>query len=309
MARNLKLGIAPIGWTNDDLPELGGEIPFEQCVSEMALAGYEGCEVGTKFPKNANDLKRALELRQLSICNQWFSYTLTTDPFAEVRKAFEGHLDFLQAMGSPIVGGGECGKSIHSKPGPVTEEKVHFTGDEWNRLTKGLNELGKIARDRGLTLAFHHHMGTGIQSMAETDRLLDNTYSENVSLNYDCGHFVFAGEDPIVALERYKDRIAHIHLKDIRLPILNRVKEERLSFLQAVKAGIFTVPGDREGSIDFDSIFKIIKEINYRGWLVVEAEQDPAKADPLEYALMARDFIAKQLSRHNLQVKENDVGG
>ncbi len=300
IASNVKLGIAPIGWTNDDIPELGGQISFEQCVSEMALAGFQGCEIGIKYPRNIHQLKKALELRKLEICNQWFTYTLTVDPLGEVSKEFKAHLDFLEAMGAKVVGGGECGNAIHGKAIPILGEKVAFSEEEWQKVTKGLNELGEIARDRGFKLAYHHHMGTGVQSIAETDRLLESTNPDYVFLNYDCGHFVFAGEDPVVALKKYIDRVAHIHLKDVRQSILKRVKNNKLSFLEAVIAGVFTVPGDKEGSIDFPSLFEILEKSKYDGWLVVEAEQDPAKANPLEYAMMAKNYIVQQLSAQHL---------
>ncbi len=293
---NVKLGIAPIGWTNDDLPELGGEIPFEQCVSEMALAGYEGCEIGNKFPKDTGQLRQALNSRGLQICNQWFSYTLTSEPFDKVRAAFEQQLDFLEKMGTRIIGGGEVGTSIQGQPIPVLDHKVKFTEDQWKTFNHGLNELGKIARDRDFKLAFHHHMGSGIQSMEETDRLLNETHPDYVFLNYDCGHFRFAGEDPVAALNKYISRTAHVHLKDIRPSVYEAVKQQKMSFLQAVSAGVFTVPGDPDGCIDFPALFKVLDQHNYDGWLVVEAEQDPAKANPYRYSLMANHYIQYQLS-------------
>jgi inosose dehydratase len=290
---NIKLGVAPINWTNDDMPELGGENTFEQCVSEMALAGFTGCEVGNKFPRDTNVLRKALELRGLQICNQWNSYELTTRSLADNRRSFTELLDFLEAMGAKVIGGGETGNSCQGQMHvPVFEGKGMLnTREEWDSFTFGLNELGKIARDRGMKLAFHHHMGTCIQTMAETDRLLNETDPENVFLNYDCGHFHFAGEDPVAALEKYIGRTAHIHLKDIRPDVLQRVHDEKLSFLTAVKQGVFTVPGDVEGCIDFPSLFEVIRLSDYSGWIVLEAEQDPAKANPLEYAIMARKFF------------------
>ncbi|MDH3650904.1 MAG: myo-inosose-2 dehydratase [Saprospiraceae bacterium] len=294
---NVRLGIAPINWTNDDLPELGGEIPFEQCISEMALAGYQGCEVGTKYPRDPIILRKYLDLRGLQICNQWFSYELTTRSFEENKMSFNGHLDFLETMGANIIGGGEVGNSCQGKMDiPVLAGKGTLkSNSEWRQFCDQLNELGKIAKDRGFKLAFHHHMGTVIQSMAETDRLLENTHPENVWLNYDCGHFTFAGEDPVSTFQRYVERVAHIHLKDVRPQILKRVETERLSFLNAVKLGVFTVPGDSEGCIDFDALFAAMKKSEYEGWIVVEAEQDPAQANPFEYAVLARNFIRKQL--------------
>ncbi|WP_254560781.1 myo-inosose-2 dehydratase [Dyadobacter diqingensis] len=290
---NIKLGVAPINWTNDDMPELGGENTFEQCISEMALAGFTGCEVGNKFPRNTDVLKKALELRGLQICNQWNSYELTTKSLEENIKSFTELLDFLETMGAKVIGGGEVGNSCQGQMTvPVFEGKGMLnTDEEWKTFTHGLNELGKIARQRGMKLAFHHHMGTCIQTIAETDRLMRETDPENVYLNYDCGHFYFAGEDPVEALKKYIGRTAHIHLKDIRPNVLQRVHDEKLSFLTAVKQGVFTVPGDSEGCIDFPSLFEVIKNSDYEGWIVLEAEQDPAVANPLEYAMIARKFF------------------
>jgi len=290
---NINLGVAPINWTNDDMPELGGENTFEQCISEMALAGFTGCEVGNKFPRDTDVLKKALDLRGLQICNQWNSYELTTKSLEENIKNFTGLLDFLETMGAKVIGGGEVGNSCQGQMTvPVFEGKGMLnTDEEWKSFTTGLNELGKIARARGMKLAFHHHMGTCIQTIAETDRLMAETDPENVYLNYDCGHFYFAGEDPVEALKKYIGRTAHIHLKDIRPNVLQRVHNEKLSFLTAVKQGVFTVPGDKEGCIDFPSLFEVIKESNYQGWIVLEAEQDPAVANPLEYAIIARKFF------------------
>lgn len=286
----VKLGIAPIGWTNDDMPDLGGAITFEQCVSEMALAGFVGCEVGNKFPKDPQTLGKALGLRGLQVCNAWFSPYLTVQPFEQVKADFIKHCQFLQAMGATIVGGGEQGHSCQGQVDvPVFEGKGVFTEEDWDRLTRGLNELGRIAKDHGLTLSYHHHMGTGVQTLAETDRLLESTDPDLVGLNYDSGHFYFAGEDPVEALRRYVSRVTHVHLKDVRTGERERAMENRLSFLDAVRSGVFSVPGD--GVIDFPAIFAILEDAGYTGWLVVEAEQDPAKANPLEYALMARAYI------------------
>ncbi len=295
-SRSIQLAIAPIGWTNDDLPELGGDIPFEQCISEMALAGYLGCEIGNKFPDDPQTLKHYLNLRGLQVCNQWFSYELTTKSWVENKEAFAEHLDFLATMNCTIVGGGEVGNSCQGRLDiPVFEGKGMLNSqEEWKKFTFSLNELGKMAQDKGLKLSFHHHMGTCIQTLDETLRLLDMTDERYVGLNYDCGHFYFSGEDPVEALQKCLPRVTHVHLKDIRPNVLHRVKEERMSFLAAVKTGVFTVPGDPEGCIDFDPIFTLLKENGYRGWWVVEAEQDPYKANPYEYALIARNFIRER---------------
>jgi len=290
MNKNVKLAIAPIAWTNDDLPELGGENTFEQCISEMALAGFKGSEVGNKYPNDPKKLKHALDLRGLTICNAWFSTFFTSKPIEETIDNFKETIDFLYQVGARVVGASEQGNSIQGKMDvPVLTEKPYYTDEEWEMVTDGLNKLGKIANKKGMTLTYHHHMGTGIQDLEEIDKLMEMTDPNLLSLLFDTGHARFAGIDPVELVTKYIDRIKHVHLKDIRKDVLETVKKEKMCFLNAVKKGVFTVPGD--GMIDFEPIFKVLAEKDYTGWMVVEAEQDPAKANPFEYALMARDYI------------------
>lgn len=287
--KKIRLAIAPIGWTNDDLPELGGQIPFEQCVSEMALAGFEGSEVGNKYPKDPAVLNKALGMRGLTICNAWFSSFLTTKPYEEVEKEFIKHRDFLHAVGARVIGAAEQGHSIQGQDLPVFDKKPSFTDEEWKRLCTGLNRLGERAKEKGMTLTYHHHMGTGVQTASEIDRLMEGTTTGLLDLLYDTGHLVFSGEDHLAVLAKWGKRIRHVHLKDVRPEVVAKVKKDKLSFLTAVKSGAFTVPGD--GSVDFVPVFKGLDKVGYQGWWVVEAEQDPAKANPLEYAIKARKYI------------------
>jgi len=289
----VKLGIAPIAWTNDDMPELGKENTFEQCVSEMALAGFTGSEVGNKYPKDTNVLKKALELRNMNIASAWFSSFLTTKPLQETIDGFIKHRDFLHEMGAKVVVVSEQGHSIQGMMDtPIFKEKPVFTDDEWVKLSQGLNKLGELAKEKEMKLVFHHHMGTGVQTTAEIEKLMEMTDPSLVYLLFDTGHLTFSGEDAEAVLRKFVNRIKHVHLKDIRPEIRKRVIEENMSFLQAVKSGTFTVPGD--GCIDFEPLFKILAENNYEGYLLVEAEQDPAKANPLEYAIKARKYIAEK---------------
>ncbi|WP_294523030.1 myo-inosose-2 dehydratase [uncultured Anaerovibrio sp.] len=287
---NIKLGIAPIAWTNDDMPDLGAENTFEQCVSEMALAGFTGCEVGNKYPKDPVVLKKALDLRGMQIASAWFSSFLLTQPYEQVEKDFIAHCEFLKAMGAKFCNVAEQGNSVQGQLNtPVFAGKPVNTEEQWKLLTEGLNKLGSVAKKIGLTMTYHHHMGTGVQTEAEIDRLMRDTDPELVFLLYDTGHLVCSGEDYIGILKKYLPRIRHIHLKDIRMSIRNKVKDEDMSFLDGVRAGMFTVPGD--GNVDFEPIFDIVNQSNYDGWFIVEAEQDPAKANPLEYAIKARKYI------------------
>ena len=289
----VKLGIAPIAWTNDDMPDLGAENTFEQCVSEMALAGFSGCEVGNKYPKNPETLQKALKLRGLQICNQWFSSFLLTKPFEEVERDCRAQLAFLKAMGSKRIGFSEQSYSIQGKAVPIFGEKHVMNDAEWKTLCEGLNRLGKIALEEyGISLTYHHHMGTVVQDAEETERLMSQTDPQYVSLLYDTGHFAYCGVDPLEMVKKYAGRIKHVHLKDIRPQMVEKVRNENLSFLEGVRLGAFTVPGD--GCIDFAPIFEVLEKSGYQGWMLVEAEQDPAKANPLEYAIRARNFIAEK---------------
>ena len=288
----VKLGIAPIGWTNDDMPDLGAENTFQQCVSEMALAGFTGCEVGNKYPKDTAVLKKALELRNMQICNAWFSSFLLTKPYEEVEADFVKHITFLKEMGAKVVGISEQSYSIQGTDKPIFEAKYVMNDAEWDVFCKGLNRLGKTAKDMGIALTLHHHMGTVVQTEAEIDRMMENTDPELFSLLFDSGHLAYCGEDYMSVLKKYAKRIKHVHLKDIRPEVIARVKAEHLSFLQGVRLGTFTVPGD--GAIDFGPIFDVLAENDYEGYVLVEAEQDPAIANPLEYAIKARKYIAEK---------------
>lgn len=289
--KNVKLGIAPIAWTNDDLPELGGENTFQQCVSEMALAGFTGSEVGNKYPRDPAVLKPMLELRGIEICNAWFSTFLISRPYAQTEAAFKEHVAFLAAMGAKVVGVSEQSYSTQGiQSQPVFEGKYEMNDAQWDALCDGLNRLGRLSLEEyGVALTFHHHMGTVVQSAAETDRLMAGTDPTYVSLLFDSGHFAYCGEDPTELVRRYTKRIKHVHLKDIRPEVVAKVRENRWSFLKGVRQGAFTIPGD--GCVEFDPIFACLAESGYEGYMVVEAEQDPARANPLEYAIRARKFI------------------
>jgi inosose dehydratase len=290
----VKLGIAPIAWTNDDLPELGKENTFEQCVSEMALAGFTGSEVGNKYPTDTDELKKALDLRGVQICNAWFSTFFTTQPEEETLEAFKQHRDFLHTMGAKVIGCSEQGHSIQGMDKPIFEEKPVFTDEEWTRLANGYNKLAKLAAEKDMKVSIHHHMGTGVQTPAEVEKYMTMT-NDDVYLLFDTGHMYFSEgtqESVDAVINNYKERIVHVHLKDVREDVLKKARDEKWSFLKGVKAGVFTVPGD--GIIAFDHTFDVLAKDNYEGWMVVEAEQDPAIANPLEYAMKARNFIKEK---------------
>ena len=286
---SVKLAIAPIAWTNDDLPELGGHISFEQCVEEMAAAGFTGSEIGNKYPRNPDVLKQALEQRGLQISSAWFSTFFSEEGRSrETVDKYVEHMNFLKAMGARVVNVCECGHCVQMGSRHVFD-RPEYSDEQWQQVAQGLNMIGKIALENDMINAYHYHMGTMVQNLEETDRLMELTDPGLVHLLVDTGHSHYAGDDPLSIVRKYGPRIRNVHLKDIRQEILDIAHSGKMSFLDSVRAGVFTVPGD--GCINFLPIFKALAELGYQGWFVVEAEQDPEKANPLKYAKMARNFI------------------
>lgn len=295
----VRIGINPLTWTNDDMPELGGETPLEVCLKETAQAGYAGIELGNKFPRQADTLRPILERHGLALVSGWYSGQLLTRSVADEKKAVEDHLTLLAAMGCPVMVFAEVSGCIHGqRQTPLSKRPVLKAGD-WPQFGKRLTEMAKYLAGRGLRMAFHHHMGTVVQSAEDVMRMMEHTGDE-VGLLLDTGHLTFAGADPVRIAADYAARITHVHCKDIRADVLARVRDEDWSFLNAVLAGTFTVPGD--GCVDYGRIFPLLAKAKYAGWLVVEAEQDPAKAHPLTYARMGYDYLRKAAPAAGLKV-------
>ncbi|KKI89872.1 inosose dehydratase [Bacillus sp. SA1-12] len=300
--QEIRWGIAPIGWRNDDLPEIGKENTLSHLLSDIVVAGFQGTEVGGFFPE-AEVLNKEIKLRNLKIAGQWFSSFLIRDGLEEASKAFHQHCEYLQEVKADVAVVSEQTYSIQGTTKNVFTEKPVFTDEEWNQLCQGLNELGKIAEQYNLKLVYHHHMGTGVQTLEEIDRLLDNTDSNHVHLLYDTGHIYVSDGDYMKLLTKHINRIKHVHFKDVRDQQLAQCREKGESFLQSFLNGMFTVPGD--GCIDFTEVYQILLDHNYKGWIVIEAEQDPSVAHPLEYALIARKYIDETL----LTLKKTEIVG
>jgi inosose dehydratase len=288
----IRFGITPTGWWNDDFLDIDIGIPFEQCVSEMALAGFEGCSVGHKYPKDTNVLKRELDLRGLRVSEPWTStYFTVAAMFDKTVADFQDSLAFIKTMGGTDLVVAELGASSHVLPVALVPNRPILTNEQWTALTSGLNHLGRIADEAGMRLCYHHHMGTGVMTRADVDRLMETTEPKLVNLLVDTGHITFAGDDPLALVRAYGSRIKHVHLKNIRRPVMEEARRKNLSFKESILEGVFTVPGDPEGSIDFPPILEALAEADFEGWLVIEAEQNPAKGTPLHYAKMARNYL------------------
>ncbi|UCE03788.1 MAG: myo-inosose-2 dehydratase [Candidatus Latescibacterota bacterium] len=288
----VRIGANPIIWSNDDFHDLGGDIPLERCLSEMHAAGYAGSELGHKFPRGADTLAPLLDRYDLDLVSGWHSFQLLDGRFEEERERYMQHMEFMARMRCHVVIVAECSRRIYNDP----LKSLQFDRREgllepadWGRLASRLETLARATAERGLEMVYHHHMGTVIQNASEIDELMARTSS--LRLLVDTGHLLFADADPLHVLRRHVERVGHVHLKDVRPDTLMRVRADRLSFSEAVRAGVFTVPGD--GAIDFEPILVLLREHGYRGWLVVEAEQDPRLSQPLHYARMGRDYLRR----------------
>jgi inosose dehydratase len=296
-----RLGISPIGWSNDDLPELGGAIPLETCLGEARLAGFEGIELGNKFLRDPAVLRPILERHGLSLISGWYSGRLLERSVAEEIGAIEGHRALLAAMGCAVLVYAETTGSIAGDRNLPLSSRPRLGAGDWRDFGGRLSELAEQLSQRGLRLTYHHHMGTVVESEAEIDRLMATT-SDSVGLLLDTGHLVFAGADPARLARRYGPRINHIHCKDVRRDVLARIRAADASFLDAVLDGVFTVPGD--GCIDFGELLAALAAAHYGGWLVVEAEQDPTKAPPLAYARLGFAHLRAAAARAGLLSEE-----
>lgn len=291
--RRVRVGAVPNAWSNDDLPDLGKDTTFEQTIDEMALAGYEGTELGSKYPTDAKTLKAALESRGLDASGAWVSCFFASDEGAheQTLQTFQEQIPFFKEVGIRDVYVAEVTHAVHQQPVGALANRPKFDDTQWKAMVTGLNEMGGVAAENDLKICYHHHVGTAVQTNDDVDRLMEDTDPDSVWLLLDPAHSVVGGGNPLSLARDHVTRIGHVHLKNTREPVLQRMRNDDLSFWDGLREGIFTVPGDPEGMIDLEPILKVLDDAGYEGWLVVEAEQDPAKANPLEYFRMAREYL------------------
>jgi len=284
------------------MPELGGETSLDQCLDEASQAGFIGIESGGKFPKTSEELLPKLDNYNLNLCSGWYGGNLRQNSTDEEKQLIRGQLDLFKDCNAPCIVFAEVSGSIQGDPNRKLSTRPQMDNEEWNSFCNKLSEMGKFLEGEGMPLAYHHHMGTVIETHEDTIRLLENT-DDSVKLTLDTGHMLFAQGNSKKILEDFSSRIIHIHCKDIRKNVLDNSLENDLSFRGAFLDGAFTVPGD--GCIDYKPLFDILKIKNYSGWLVVEAEQDPAKANPFKYAKIGYKYLTETLKASNIEIFKN----
>ncbi len=281
MTLDVRIGINPISWSNDDLPSLGGETPLDVALAEGCKIGYEGFELGNKFPREPAALQEKLREHSQALVSGWYSGRLAQRSAAEEIESVAAHLELLAYNGASVMVYGEVADAIQGAPLPLYKRPRFRSDAQWRAYGQRLDEFGAHLATRGVRLAYHHHMGAYVQSPEDVDTLMQVT-GPDVGLLFDTGHITFGGGDAVGVLTKHVKRVCHVHCKDVRPQVMAMARNRQWSFLQSVINGVFTVPGD--GAVDFDGVLRVLAQNGYRGWLVVEAEQDPAVAPSYEYA-------------------------
>jgi len=295
----INLGIAPIAWSNDDMPDLGGDTPIETCLFEARSVGFRGIELGGKFPRNPGTIKYLLNKFDLEMPGGWYGAYLNERSVEEEWQAMQNQIELYKLINSSVFIFADVSGSIQGEPKIPLSRRPRLKDNEWNDYCNKISEIAKRLSDIGLPMSYHEHMGTIIQSEQDVYRLLDNT-NDKTSLLFDTGHILFAKGDYESILKKYVSRVNHVHCKDIRKKILDRSLSNDLSFRDSFLKGVFTVPGD--GCINYKPLFKTLYDNKYSQWLIVEAEQDPKKANPLEYAKIGYKYLNRILTEVGYQI-------
>lgn len=304
MASKVRLAVAPIGWSNDDMPELGGDIPLSQCLRESREAGFCGTELGGKFPRDAEALRPQLAEHNLKLASGWFSgLLLQNGSVDEEMQRMRAQLETFAALETATLFYAETTGTIQAQMDRPLSTRPKMADDEFPAYGKKLTALAERMRgDFGVAMAYHHHMGTVVESENDVDLLMKHTGAA-VGLLADSGHIAFAEGHGAAMVRRHAARLRYVHCKDLRAEPLAAARAGDFSFMRAVLAGVFTVPGD--GHLDFDEFLQAVAECDYEGWLVVEAEQDPAKANPLEYSRRGGEHLRACCQRAGIVVVED----
>jgi len=289
----IKLGIAPIAWSNDDMPQLGGDTPIETCLNEAASVGYSGIELGGKFPRNPGIIKFLLKKNNLSLPGGWYGSKLRQRNLEVEWQSMQEQIELLKMLNSDVFIFADISDSIQGKEDIPLSNRPSLNVDEWKEYCQKISEISNRLSDVGLPISYHQHMGTIIQSEKDVDRFIELT-NENTNLCYDTGHLIFAEANYLRILKKYISRINHVHLKDIRKNVLDESLKNDLSFRESFLKGVFTVPGD--GHTNYRPLIEILHQNNYQKWLVIEAEQDPKKANPIKFAKIGYSYLFNLVS-------------
>ena len=288
-----KLGIAPIAWWNDDLAELSDDVSLEECLRQASVAGFTGMETGRRFPMDPAVLGPILKQYGISVCGGWFSGLLLDGDIEVEKERIAAQMALFKAMNAPCIVYGETARTVQGDRSKPLATKPKLSEDEIMVYARKMTEFGEWCADQGMPLSYHHHMAAAIETEEELDLFMKHS-GAGIPLLFDAGHMAFAGGDVLRVIDKHHKRISHVHTKDVRMEVINKLDRTKESFLDAVIKGAFTVPGD--GSLDFEAIVKKLASYGYEGWFVVEAEQDPVKSPPLEMAKIGHKELLRVMA-------------
>ncbi len=296
---SVKIGISPIAWQNDDLPDLTAAFTMEQALREAREIGYSGVERGRRMPQDTEGLRTYLAANDIALCGGWCSGNLMVSSVDEEIEAIRNQVEQFVALDAPCLVYAECSNTVQGDIATPVNNRPKLSRSGVMDYAEKLSEVAKWMADQGMVLAYHHHMGSMIEDQDDIDWLMEGTTDE-VSLLFDTGHLQFGRADVLTTLDKWGHRVRHVHFKDVRPDVAAMIRTENKSFLDGVIAGAFTVPGDPEGCIDFQSVTDKLAAMGYDGWIVVEAEQDPAKAAPYAYSKLGYEYIRELCGRSGL---------
>ena len=292
-----KLGMSPIAWWNDDLPQLSDDVSLEECLRQSRSAGFTGMEKGRRFPESAAEMLPILKKADVTLCGGWFSGTIVNESLAPNKQRIQPMIDLFKAVDAPCIVYGEVGRSIQGDQSKPLATKPKLSEAEMKDYGAKMSEFASWVEAQGMPLVYHHHMAAVVETEPELDLFMEHS---TISLLFDAGHMAFAGGDVLRCIDKHHARIRHVHTKDVRMDVINGLDRTRESFLDAVIKGAFTVPGD--GSLDFEAIVKKLAGYGYEGWFVVEAEQDPKKAPPLRMAQVGHKELMRVMTAAGYEV-------
>jgi inosose dehydratase len=292
-----KLGMSPIAWWNDDLPQLSDDVSLEECLRQSRSAGFTGMEKGRRFPESAAEMLPILKKADVTLCGGWFSGTIVNESIEANKQRIQPMIDLFKAVDAPCIVYGEVGRSIQGDQSKPLATKPKLSDAEMKDYGKKMSEFATWVEAQGMPLVYHHHMAAVVETEPELDAFMANS---TISLLFDAGHMAFAGGDVLRCIDKHHARVRHVHTKDVRMEVINTLDRSRESFLDAVIKGAFTVPGD--GSLDFAAIVKKLAGYGYEGWFVVEAEQDPKKAPPLKMAQVGHKELMRVMTAAGYEV-------
>jgi len=292
-----KLGMSPIAWWNDDLPQLSDDVSLEECLRQSRSAGFTGMEKGRRFPESAAEMLPILKKAHVTLCGGWFSGTVVNESLEANKLRIQPMIDLFKAVNAPCIVYGEVGRSIQGDQSKPLATKPRLSDGEMKDYGKKMSEFAAWVEAQGMPLVYHHHMAAVVETEPELDAFMANS---TISLLFDAGHMAFAGGDVLRCIDKHHKRIRHVHTKDVRMEVIDKLDRSKESFLDAVIKGAFTVPGD--GSLDFGAIVKKLAGYGYEGWFVVEAEQDPKKAPPLKMAQIGHKELMRVMTAAGYEV-------